>query len=211
MWEGGSRAGSHLIACLGIDVDKAGHHRSGPRLDHRVRAAYPRATRARGTFASRRGDRSDPYGTGEDAPCRHRRRSVRSPPRWWFRCPRSRLQSCLSLAVHRQELLVHDTVVVEDRPTHLRFGPRDRRFLRIDVVATGEGFVAITRRVEEVDAMPARGPVSGWILLDRYAVVGEDVRGIPYGGPVIDPECEVVQAAVLARHQRDVVRMVRML
>ena len=79
------------------------------------------------------------------------------------------------------------------------------------VVAAGEDLVAVADRVEEVDRVAAGDAVAGRPDVDVDAVHPQDVGGPPDVGPAVEPEREVVEAAVGAAGEGDVVGLVRSL
>src|SRR5580693_9857721 len=107
------------------------------------------------------------------------------------------LMGC-SLWMEPQEALADDVLVVEEPAAELVLGPGDRREVRVRAVPAGEHLVPDAERVEEVDGVAAGHPVPGRALVDLHAVEGQDVGGLAYLVPVIQPEGEVVQRAVRA-------------
>src|SRR5208282_6596557 len=75
----------------------------------------------------------------------------------------------------------------------------------------GEHLVPVAHRVEEVDGVAAGDAVPGRRHVDGHAVEGQQVGGFAHPVPVVDPEGEVVQRAVRAGDDGDVVRGVRAL
>ena len=96
-------------------------------------------------------------------------------------------------------------VVVEDRPTHLALGPGGRFVVGIEPVAAGVELVAIAGRVEEVEPTAAGGAVTGRAGVDRHTVVGAGVGALAQLVPVVDPVGDVMESAVGAGEECDVV------
>src|SRR6202011_5068937 len=83
--------------------------------------------------------------------------------------------------------------------------------VRVDPVAAGEDLVPVAHRVEEVDGVAAGDAVPGRRPLDGHAVAGQQGSRVPDPVPLVQPEGEVVQRAVRAGDDGEVVRGVRAL
>ena len=106
-------------------------------------------------------------------------------------------------AVHHLLLLQQP----EDGAALLLIGPRDRREVRIWTVATGEDLIASAHGIEKVDGVAAGEAVTGGTNVDGHAVIGQDVGRSPNVIPIVEPEGEVMQAAVRTLNERNVMRL----
>src|SRR5689334_17309649 len=97
--------------------------------------------------------------------------------------------------------------VVEDALGELVDGPVDGREVVLHAVSQpGEDLVAVARGVEEVDRGAAGDAVAGGADVDGHIVHAEDVAGAQDRAPVLQVVGEVVQLALGALDEREVVR-----
>ena len=74
-----------------------------------------------------------------------------------------------------QEGLVQLAIMIENRGSKLGFRPCDRAFVGIVGIAARENFVAIARRIEEINRLAARDAVTGGADVDRCFRARENV------------------------------------